>query len=560
MERKNDNWLIITILFFSILSVLWVAGIDNSLTYDDFTLLSEAHFGNYSDLFSFFPTMFYNDRPLRAVFLKMLNDMFGMNYQIYHIIFIFIHVLNVYLVYQVAKKIFDDGRNQVWYAGITAMTFGIYTPSLMAVSWISAVADLECCLFSLLAILYYLKGRTCNQKHSLFYNIFSVLFYYLSIRSKEMSLILPVLFMLYEVEEGLRLKHKLRITFALAIQLLIMLCFAGILFLGSGGKLSPEHPYYQSFSVSLLLRNAIRYLFIYYDWGNAGFTFTRYSVDSLVGVCIFCIICIYSFWLTIKEKNFSLLFSVFGVGISLAVVLPMVNMQHRLYLYIPSVFVGIMYACTAREVTVHMGKSFLKEFSIIFIFLLWLVGFTPGQVQYRQNWLYTCGMDKKQLIELSKLEAPVKGSNIYIKGANDTYNIYYYGPGNSIRLLFDENDYLVELVEDFPQAPNVPYVFWEFDGIRTQEVERSDLFEIISVYPDEIVLDSQNTVYFIGVTMSYITANLEVVVNGTGYPTTIGEDFISIAVPANELKETLEIYVLDKETGKRTESCWISVK
>ena len=93
-------------------AVAWGGGLANSLVYDDVTLLAEARFGNYKELFHFFPTMFYNDRPMRAVFLKVLNSLFGLNYQIYHIIFILLHLLNVYLVYKMGVLLFGFGEKK----------------------------------------------------------------------------------------------------------------------------------------------------------------------------------------------------------------------------------------------------------------------------------------------------------------------------------------------------------------------------------------------------------------------------------------------------------------
>ena len=164
------------------------------------------------------------------------------------------------------------------------------------------------------------------------------------------------------------------------------------------------------------------------------------------------------------------------------------------------------------------------------------------------------------------MEKPVEGSHIYVKGAEGEYNIYFYGPGNSIKLLFDEPSYDISLVNEFPDNPEIPYVLWEFENGITKEVFRDstqpqDLVpNILSVYPSEIIKSTENEKIFIGVVPEHIFDELAVLIDGKEYPTTIGEQFISVAISKEDLKDTIKVQLLNKENMTKSKSTTIMVK
>ncbi|WP_146767200.1 hypothetical protein [Paenibacillus sp. YN15] len=548
---------------------MWVISEKNSLTYDDFTLLAEARFTSYENLFSFFPQMSYNDRPIRMLFNKLLNDLFGLNYTLYHLVFVFIHLINVYIVYRIGLKIFNVSRNGLYSAILSAAIFGIYPTSLMAVSWISATADLLCCLFSLLCILFYLKSQDKNLNHySVFYSILALLFYYLSLRSKEMSLLLPIILILYELGKAVVIKRKINFNWCLGLHFLLMIVFSWFLFTGGLKEIPLDNPYYQDFHISVLIRNTIRYLFLYFDLTNSGFTFYSYSVSSIIGVLLFIYLFILSCYLLLKKRNPALLISLICIGISISVVLPMVNMQHRLYLYIPSIFIGFSVGFSL-ELLSGKKRNLIWEALVILIPLIYIVSFSPGMVNYRLSWLGNCQKDAFSIKQILKIDKPVRGSNVYIKGASSGYNIFFYGPGNSLRLLFDDPSLKPILVEDFPEVPESPYLFLEYSDGEVKDLQRNNTiskekFEIISVYPslinkNTVKLNADNSLN-IGVTSSIINENLEIYVNGQAMKTTIGKEFISTVVPKEELeKPFLIIYVKDKLKGIKTDEVKIMI-
>lgn len=567
-SKMRIRLLLLLLFFFSFLSVLWVMSQANSLIFSDLTNLSNARFSSYQSLFRFLPAKSYNDRPIGLMFVKALNSIFGLNYTMFHFVFVIIHLINVALVYKIGMHIFNWEGNtaQPYCAILAAAVFGVYPVSLMAVSWISAIYDLLCCLFTLLSILFYLKARAGGQYRA-FYAVLFLIFYYLSLRSKEMSLILPLILLLYEVCMFLDSKNHIMITWYLWVSVFFMLFYVILLFTEGRDKISPESPYYQNFSFKNLFRNAIRYLFLYFDWGNAGFSFNKYSLSSLPGILLFLVIGIYSIYLLIRCKDFSLLISILTIGVSLAVVLPMVNMQHRLYLYLPSVFVGFAGGFLLQKAFERIKHNFCWEFVLLLIPCLYLIAYTPGMIGYRDVWLATCEKDQSAIEQIKKIDAPVQKSTIYVKGATEGYNIFYYGPGNSLRLFYDDSTLKTTLVNDFPKNPPKPYVFLECQNGKIKEIKRDGSpfqLNILSIYPSSIdkrkVTLNPDRSLNIGITLNEINPNLVVYLNGQPMQTTIGKDFISAVVPKKDLeKVSITIWVEDMAKEVKTKAVMIPI-
>jgi hypothetical protein len=264
--------LLYSLVIFAFLSNLWILKSSNSLTMDDFTTICSAQFNGYSDIFRILPSKSYNDRSVGVMFVKILNDMFGTNYKMYHYGFLVIHFVNIGLVYFIGEKLFKKDDNNYVYAILMAAIFGIYPVSLMPVQWIAAVYDLIGCLFVLLSIFFYLKSEE-DEKYKSFYGVLSIFSYYLSLRSKEMALVLPVILVVYEIGKSLKNRSLVKLPWFLYFNIIFMFGYAYILFTSGMSEMLPNNPYYQNFNLIYLFRNLIRYIILYCDLGNNSFLF-----------------------------------------------------------------------------------------------------------------------------------------------------------------------------------------------------------------------------------------------------------------------------------------------
>lgn len=569
-SNMKSKTLLIMLFAFAFFAIFWILRASNSLTMDDFTTISVARFNEYSELFRLFPARSYNDRSLGLMFVKVLNDMFDSNYKMYHYSFVLVHLFNIAIIYRIGLKIFKKDENNYIYAILMSAVFGIYPVSLMTVQWISAVYDLICCLFILLSILFYLKAME-SDKYRIFYGILTVLFYYFSLRSKEMALVLPVIVIMYEVTKAIMEKKRFQITWFLCFNLIFMFIYAWMLFTSGMKDIPVNNPYYQSFNPINLFRNAVRYLIIYCDLGNSGFTYVGLTKGSIPLLIIFIFIMLFSIIIIKKFNDFSLFFSILCSAGSLTVVLPMVNMQHRLYLYIPSIFIGISCALFFKALVQHFKIKNIWECIFVIIPALYLLSYMPGIVEFKESWKGFCSKDDYTIAQMQKIQAPAKESNIYIKGASNGYNTFFYGPGNSIKLLFDDQTLKPVLVDEFPVEPQKPYVFWTYDNGNVVEVARDitqiskdEGIKIMSVYPTEIIkgntkLNNDGSI-FISTTCNKINSKLSIVVNGKTLSTTIGKEFISAVVPADMLNnQMLEVYVIDKNNDSMSDKIIVPI-
>ncbi|NVO03591.1 MAG: tetratricopeptide repeat protein [Bacteroidetes bacterium] len=109
---------------------------------------------------------------------------------------IFIHLLNVYLVFAVTKKLFKSSN----IAFITAIIFGIHPMHVESVAWIAGRKDMLYTFFYLGGIYYYLKFIESSKNiKSQTINYFLILVcFLLSLFSKAVAVTLPMVFFLID--------------------------------------------------------------------------------------------------------------------------------------------------------------------------------------------------------------------------------------------------------------------------------------------------------------------------------------------------------------------------
>lgn len=547
-EKNKSIWLGI-LFFFSFLSVSWMLSSRNSFTFDDFSTIVNGRFYTFTSIFRFLPQQTYNDRCLGIMFVKALNMLFGMNYQMYHMVFVLIHLCNVFLVFKVFYLLFlGKEESERFFSGIIiAAIFGIYPITLMAVQWVAAVYDLLCCFFYLNCMLSYLKYRH-NEKNKVYYACMTIFYFYLGLRTKEMALILPALFMVYELYQSYQAK-KLRFSKLTIVSTILMICYALLLFTGKEiVDMSKSNPYYQSFNIISLFVTAIKYLFVYFDYGNTAFAFYRFSYGAIFGVILFSAIFFFAIYTLIKKKDIKLIMSIIAIGISLSVVLTMPNMQHRLYLYIPSIFVALTITVFINEIR-HLIKKFdYRPLFICVVLFCYFVNYTPGMLGFKNVWLSYCQQDANDLKNLETIQKPVEGTNVYVKGASEGYNIFFYGPGHAMKYLFDDNSLNIELVDEFPENPKTPYMCLNYSPYSIELVKRDDSAkEIIieGIYPSEMREENGQKVVDFAVVCDEYTPDMKIYINDQEMQTVVGSDFISTTVVIENDVNELNVCVKD---------------
>ena len=412
----------------AIIFCCWTLHPSNYFIFDDYQWQWFTQSRHPSEYLSVFPNYPYNDRPIGILVLKLLFAFFKMNSFWHHIILLLIHSCNSVLCYFVLKQFLKiTGEEQLGvnfsksFPFIASLFFAGWSLStLRVVSWDSAVFDLTACLLSLLSILFYFKAR---DKHEVIYSILTLFFYFLALRAKEITIVLPIIFATIETYKLLpcnqHLIKQVGKNRLLLSMLLLMVLYLGRIYwvrsLFSGIK-NMNSPYYLSFSPKGLSENLLHYLALYYNPFQEENFFDIFSTGNML-IYLFFAICL--LLALLKKFPAARLISIALVLfiIQIAPVLPMKNMQQRLYLYLPSVFLSIISGaiiCRLLEYT-NFNKITQKALALLVSFILLIYVFFMGSAPLTRNFYLEIGKQNKKLFKsLQLIKPPKAGDVVYI--------------------------------------------------------------------------------------------------------------------------------------------------
>lgn len=146
------------------------------------------HFHNnvITDDFSYL-TLFLNFAwPMSVMTQKILYQILHENYFAYHLINLFLHLLNAYLFYKILEKL------HLPYPRMGYLLFLLHPANVLSVSWIIQLKTVMCFCFAALSFLALIRAFEDKRFWPL-----SWFFFLLSILSKSASIPLPVVFLVY---------------------------------------------------------------------------------------------------------------------------------------------------------------------------------------------------------------------------------------------------------------------------------------------------------------------------------------------------------------------------
>ena len=142
--------------------------------------------------------------PFSVSLQKVLYTFFQDNYFVYHAISLFIHGLNAYLVYKLARLL------RVKYPFLFFFLFLIHPACVISVAWMIQIKTLLCFFFALSSCLTFIKGNK-----NLRWMTLSWILFLLSVTSKSASLSLPLFFLVVSFKSYHLKKLHLLIPFFL---------------------------------------------------------------------------------------------------------------------------------------------------------------------------------------------------------------------------------------------------------------------------------------------------------------------------------------------------------
>ncbi len=468
-------FLILTALIF--ICSKWLLTSDNFFVFDDYHNLVDLPHTPYSNYFQIIPDTTYCSRPTGWIIVKILLDIFGLNYFGHLIVLLLIHSLNSFLVYLCAKRFFENIKNKSIVAFVSSLIFAIYPVSVMPSFWESAIFDLFGTTTMLLCVLlnFYLididKKEYTKKKKILLYIITSallIIIYYIGLRSKEMFILVPMGIFLYNLLQQFNkdcfstekkfqirkfnLKQFLKNNICIFILIIIMFAYFGLTqYLNSSNKYTTNvnDAYYYTFDVVGIAKNYFNYIYYYFDLKSLVYADIPAVIPTNKTVLIEIIVITLAFlglsiFNVFRKKNINLVLLAFYSFIIMPV-LPMPNLHATWYLYAPSVFMAMIVAKILYDIlNLITSKKEIKSLKYILCILvlasLLLMNVNENIRNFRHWWM---GFAKnyKYTYEyfLNLKEEHPEYDTIYIINVPDEYTTLYIEHGGVVKVAYDMN-------------------------------------------------------------------------------------------------------------------------
>ncbi|MZQ83729.1 hypothetical protein GQF01_16590 [Paenibacillus sp. 5J-6] len=575
MKNKNTlmNWekiIFFLILIVTFISNYWIVSVRNGFIFDDYSWLNTVKFSDYSDIFNFIPQSKYNDRPIGTIFIKLLFDSFGMDYIKHHIWLLLLHTINTMLLFSFIKNVLKAlNVKAIFLPLIIIVIFGIFPRSLMAVQWEAAIFDLLGATFILLVLNVYVLKNLIVQ-YRVFHTIIIVILYYLALRTKEMALTLPIILLIYEIMK-LSILHKLSLKVMLRsmkqhklliVLFLIMISYFLLLnHLPSADNMTEDvtSPYYLSFNPIDIFMSLLKYLTLFLNYSTADFTFTKFNKLVIALIAVYMFLIFISLHCLIKKKNYTLILVCFAVAAAFAPVLPMKNMQHVLYLYIPSMFLSIFFGILLNYIVSRLKLSSLKiSFILVLISCGYLLTFSEGISGFREYWMSVSDNNRISIAQLNQIKKPEKGATIYIENIKDSHNVFYYGPGFVNNIIFNDST-IKTILNPTNIDKQKSHIVLDYDNGFVTEIERREINQeliIEETYPNKIIAGvafnkQQSGNSALAVKGLNISIGTKIVANDIVLDTIVSNDNVATAVIPNSMFENKGVIKIQLKSGNQ---------
>jgi len=342
---------------------LSVSGIANQFT-------TESYLGNY--------------QPLTLLVYSIQYNLAGPEASSYHWLNLLIHLINVGLVYGLIFML--CGR--VGVAAITALLFGIHPMHLESVAWISSLKDVLYVFFFLLALLSYEYGKAKPGGHWKYYALALFLFL-LSILSKGMAVVFPVLLLLMDFLQKREFTRKLWLE---KVPFFAMSLFFGIVAIGAQAETNAitglndfpwyEAPLFAAYGLLIYLVKAI------VPFQLAAYHPYPMEVAHEIPVYIFSLILLITFGFFVWKKagkNRNILFGILFFGAAIGPVLQIVSVGNVLlaerYTYLA--YIGLFYVMATLLLDWEQRQDGKKALGVKLLLLAYIL--TLGTITYNRG-------------------------------------------------------------------------------------------------------------------------------------------------------------------------------
>lgn len=377
-------------------------------------------------------------RPISSVIYSlMMWRFFGPNSLAFHLANLIIFIISSILIFIITKKI----TNNILLSFLTAFIYTTRTSHAVAVIWISCIEETMMAFFGLLSILFYISfAKDKNRSYLNKKFILSLIFFFLSLFSKENAIIIPILLILYERFFSKKDFETNRIIKKILPFIIIIIFYLFLRYIAVGLPVGPRMGWGKiDFSPPNLFHTLLRYLTFPFDIYTSNIT----QLAS-VFVLLFATIIYVSNKMKISENKI-LLFGILWFLICLLPFIYYISGVSGFRLSIANFGFSLFWA----YILVKVIKSFRnrkqkKLFIFIFLFSVFLISFFTVPKVWKN-------IDVAEASEINKVCVPVvskipANSTVVVTGdvkklqwASDDgilFNIMY--PSRNLTIYFQE--------------------------------------------------------------------------------------------------------------------------
>lgn len=487
MENKKfdlgryRNIMFLLILGIAVFAVnAWTLRDNFYFLFDDIAWIKEVKYNfDVKNFFTILPNSRYNDRPVRTFFFWVLYQLFELDYMKYYLTVIIWHVVDTYLLFSVAFIVLKRVNYAKAFecACICALVFGMYPKNLMAVFWLAGAAnDLLCGFFALLTLLLYL----CYMKNRKAYPavIGALVAYILAMRSKEAAICLPLIILIYECYMIWYEKRKFKVYMGNLLLIGYMVLYLVRIFTLPVG-LTGEGQYEQNFSISTIFSVLFNYIRMYFGIDDGAFSYATDRYSTQVGEFGIILVTIIMTIAVIKlvnkkqaEQGGAVIALFLSSGFALAPLLVLPNIQHLLYFYFPAIFLAMLFGMLSFYGLDKLRSKVKYVYPYVTVLVvLVILNNIGGAAKLRNAWINYGEEALSATEDIKNIEPLDSGYHLYLDGAAEGANVFNYGPGNIVNILYENEEIYVEHINEETQFEK-PYAVWTYADGTVEEVER----------------------------------------------------------------------------------------
>ncbi len=368
--------------------------------------------------------------PLTHLIEFFLFKIFGYNYTVYHVITLLLHCMNALLVGTLLKKLYKYYKvkitnNYVFiFVGLLFLALPYQTE---AVTWYSAKSYVIAAFFFLISLICYLEFKESGKLKHL---IISLISFALSILTKEIGIVLPLIIVLIELTSVEKIKTNslkdISLFFIILAAYFIIRYFA----LGSlvGGYNESVH---LGFDLKIIFYNYFLYIlkffaFFRYLPAHNALVYTIMIISGVILISLFIIGLIKAK----KEGKPALLLTIVLVVVFIILLLPVINLettflsqvQSDRYGYLPSVAAVFIFVVIIDFIAIPFRVKNIFFLAILIVFTYFTID---------TNRLWSSASAKSDKILRSIIDQTTKRTKeIYIMNIPDNYRgIYMFRGG-----------------------------------------------------------------------------------------------------------------------------------